>query len=122
MLDPFWTHVRFVRGSDWGGLGRRSPPPLAAAQTRLLTRLPPEVWFPGHACRALDTSLFTSLFAGKREAAPKAPRAAEGRGALVAEMRAGEAGPFLVSLPQWKIPAGRLPPLSFAWPWEPKTS
>ena len=38
--------------------------------TRLLTRLSQEVWFPGHACHALVTSLFTSLFAGKREVAP----------------------------------------------------
>ena len=38
-------------------------------QTRLLTRLLEEVWFPGHACQPLLASLFTSLFAGEREAA-----------------------------------------------------
>ena len=38
-------------------------------QTRLLTRLLEEVWFPGHACQRLLASLFTSLFAGEREAA-----------------------------------------------------
>ena len=63
-------------------------PLLAAAQTRLLTRLLEEVWFPGHACRALATSFFTSLFAGKREVAPKAPRAAVRRDALMTEARA----------------------------------
>ena len=44
----------------WGG---RSP-----RRTRLLTRHLEEVWFPSHACHALLSSLFTSLFAGKREA------------------------------------------------------
>ena len=43
-----------------------------AKETRLLTRLLAEVWFPGHACHALATSLFTSLFAGKREVPPMA--------------------------------------------------
>ena len=38
-------------------------------QTRLLTRLLQEVWFPGHACHAFLASLFASLFAGKREVA-----------------------------------------------------
>ena len=42
-------------------------PGLGAPQTRLLTRHLEEVWFPGHACHALVPSLFTSLFAGKRE-------------------------------------------------------
>ena len=48
------------------GWGARLP-----RRTRLLTRLLEEVWFPGHACHALLSSLFTSLFAGKREAGPK---------------------------------------------------
>ena len=43
---------------------------LLRFETRLLTRLLEEVWFPGHACHALGTSLFTSLFAGKREVPP----------------------------------------------------
>ena len=38
-----------------------------AKETRILTRHLQEVWFLGHACHALATSLFTSLFAGKRE-------------------------------------------------------
>ena len=38
-----------------------------AKETRLLTRHLQEVWFLGHACHTLATSLFTSLFAGKRE-------------------------------------------------------
>ena len=42
-------------------------PGLGAPQTRLLTRHLEEVWFLGHACHALVASLFTSLFAGKRE-------------------------------------------------------
>ena len=46
-------------------------PGLGAPQTRLLTRHLEEVWFLGHACHALVASLFTSLFAGKREVAPK---------------------------------------------------
>ena len=74
--------------------GRQRPPPPAAAPTRLLTRLLEEVWFPTHAGHALATSLFTSLFAGKREAAAKTPRAVEGRHALITETRAGAAGPF----------------------------
>ena len=41
-----------------------------AKETRLLTRHLQEVWFLGHACHALATSLFTSLFAGKREVPP----------------------------------------------------
>ena len=41
-----------------------------AKETRLLTRHLEEVWFPGHACQCLGTSLFTSLFAGKREVPP----------------------------------------------------
>ena len=45
-------------------LGR---PGLGALRTRLLTRLFQEVWFPGHASHALSTSLFSSLFGGKRE-------------------------------------------------------
>ena len=45
-------------------------PGLGATQTRLLTRHLEEVWFLGHACHALVASLFTSLFAGKREVAP----------------------------------------------------
>ena len=44
-------------------------PRLGAPQTRLLTRHLEEVWFLGHACHALVASLFTSLFAGKREVA-----------------------------------------------------
>ncbi len=45
-------------------------PGLGAPQTRLLTRHLEEVWFLGHACHALVASLFTSLFAGKREVPP----------------------------------------------------
>ncbi len=47
--------------------GGRLPRPTV--QTRLLTRLLEEVWFPGRACQRLLASLFTSLFAREREAA-----------------------------------------------------
>ena len=63
-------------------------PGLGAPQTRLLTRHLEEVWFPGHACQCLGTSVFTSLLAGKREVAPKTPRAAVRRDALMTEARA----------------------------------
>ena len=67
-------HLR--QGSRLGGPGPgwapSRPPPWPTAQTRLLTRLLEEVWFPGHARQCLATSLFTSLFAGKREVPPRA--------------------------------------------------
>ena len=50
-------------------------PGLGAPQTRLLTRHLEEVWFLGHACHALVASLFTSLFAGEREATRAGPPA-----------------------------------------------
>ena len=66
----------------------------ARSETRLLTRHLEEVWFPGHACHALATSLFTSLFAGKREVAP-----ASGQNAARARLKlAGEDGPFCFGL------------------------
>ena len=69
-----------------------------AKETRLLTRHLQEVWFLGHACHALATSLFTSLFAGKREVPSR-------RGRREAPASASAAGPFFFSLPQAKIPA-----------------
>ena len=69
-MGPKWIRV----GSIWLPRGilicrpwLHLPHPLP---TRLLTRLFQEVWFPGHACHAWPTSLFTSLFAGKREVPP----------------------------------------------------
>ena len=65
---PFWSR-RLLPNTPSGncldhGRGVRNP----ARRTRLLTRHLEEVWFPSHACHALLSSLFTSLFAGKREA------------------------------------------------------
>ena len=68
--DPFGTHVRFARAPDLEAWAATDPPLLAAARTRLPTRLLEEVWFPTHACQRLLASLFASLFAGKREATP----------------------------------------------------
>ncbi len=65
--------IRGVMGHLLGttGVGGAPPTPPLPRRTRLLTRLLEEVWFPGHACQCLVASLFASLFAGKREAAPR---------------------------------------------------
>ena len=64
MAKPIHSSIRHLLGHmGWGIESRR--------ETRLLTRLLEEVWFSGHACHTFLASLFTSLFAGKREVAPK---------------------------------------------------
>ena len=55
-------------------------PGLGATQTRLLTRHLQEVWFLGHACHALATSLFTSLFRGEKGSGPKGAAGSRGKG------------------------------------------
>ena len=79
----------------WGPALRQAPP----APTRLLTRLFQEVWFPGHACHAFLASLFTSLFAGKREVTPVGAQSAASVGDHLNEMLTGKAGPFFIGLP-----------------------
>ena len=79
----------------WGPALRQAP----TAPTRLLTRLFQEVWFPGHACHAFLASLFTSLFAGKREVTPVGAQSAASVGGHLNEMLTGKAGPFFIGLP-----------------------
>ena len=62
----------------------------ARSQTRLLTRHLEEVWFPSHACHALLSSLFTSLFAGKREVGPKLKGKGLGTHQMVAHSAASQ--------------------------------
>ena len=80
--------LRFVSGSSNARANAAAVTKRLACLTRLLTRLLQEVWFPAHACQCLVASLFASVFAGKKEVAPKAPRAAVRRDALMTEARA----------------------------------
>ena len=60
-----------------------APPTPLPRQTRLLTRLLEEVWFPGHASYTLATSLFTSFSRGEGSGPRQRPK----RGAREAEAR-----------------------------------
>ena len=70
-----------------GPSGRGARPPR---RTRLLTRHLEEVWFPSHACHTLLSSLFSSLFAGKREVGPKLKGKGLGTHQMVAHSAASQ--------------------------------
>ena len=85
-MDPDRARPRLHRAPPWTIGVVRSPP----RRTRLLTRHLEEVWFPGHACHALLSSLFTSLFAGKREVGPKLKGKGLGTHQMVAHSAASQ--------------------------------
>ena len=90
LRDSLYNRRRAAAG------GERRPPPLEdpSTQTRLLTRLLQEVWFSAHACHAFLTSLFTSLFAGKREVTPVGAQSSACAGGTSAKCLQVKLGPF----------------------------
>ena len=76
-----------IRGFPRAAQTQRRRGTSAPSETRLLTRLLEEVWFPGHACQCLLASLFASLFAGKREVPPKGGVGASSRRKQASNLR-----------------------------------
>ena len=85
-VDPGRARPRLHRAPPWTIGVVHSPP----RRTRLLTRHLEEVWFPSHACHALLSSLFSSLFAGKREVGPKLKGKGLGTHQMVAHSAASQ--------------------------------